>query len=224
MNLGNARRVLGDSSGDTDLLMSAAPLVADAHEGYKNVYGDDHPYTNGCALNLAIIRRRIGEKAEARRLLEDAYVHLERRLGSGHHDTLVCKTSLATSLWDAEDYEEARRLGEEALSGLRASTINAPFRSATDDASLSNSASSDDDVSVVTAGSVPAVGDDHPHTLVTMANLAIDTRMSGDKERAVALHTEAVERYKAILPEDHFDVKDAVLGERIAIDFEPPPL
>ena len=189
MNLGNARRVLGDSSQEPGLLLEAASLIQTALEGYAETYGEDHPYTLGCSLNLAIVQRRIGQPDAARALLESTLEGLKRRLGEGHHYTLTCMTALATSLAETGDAELSRELGERALEGLK-----------------------------------HLVGPDHPHTLACAINLASDLQDLGETERTRSLREDALERYRSILPEDHLDVLDAVKGERIAIDFEPPPL
>ena len=189
MNLGNARRVLGDITRNEDLLQQAASLIEEALEGLKRRLGDDHPYTLGCSLNLAIVQRRIGLPAEARQLLEEALDGLKQRLGEDHHYTLTCKVALATSLAETGDIDQARELGQEALEGLR-----------------------------------ELVGPDHPHTLACAVNLAIDLRDLGQASESEALMADALQRYRQILPDDHLDVQDAAKGERIAVDFEPPPL
>lgn len=189
MNLGNARRVFGDSTGDGDLMEKADHQVEETFVHYGEVFGHDHPYTRGCALNLAIVRRRIGDPDSAKVLLEDALAGLRDRLGDEHHYTLTCMTALATSLADVGDRAGAKEMGEQALAGLRVT-----------------------------------IGDLHPHTLACATNLAIDIRELGDIEASQALATESIEGYRKILPPDHFDVLDAERGERIALDFEPPPL
>lgn len=118
MNLGNARRVLGDHIRDLDLLAAAEALIEDTFVNYGEVYGDEHPYTYGCSLNLAIVRRRIGEEESARDLLQNALAGLQQRLGDRHHYTLTCMTALATSLAETGDLPGAREQGEKALQGL----------------------------------------------------------------------------------------------------------
>jgi tetratricopeptide (TPR) repeat protein len=119
MNLGNARRVYGDVTQNTDLLDEATRQIEAAFDGYRKVYGDDHPYTRGCALNLAIVWRRVGNPEGARRLLEEALVDLEARLGDRHHYSLTCLTALATSLGETGELESGREAGQRALAGLR---------------------------------------------------------------------------------------------------------
>ena len=68
------------------------------------------------------------------------------------------------------------------------------------------------------------IGPDHPHTLVCAANLALDTLTLGDRETAAMMHADVLERYRAILPDDHIDVLDTAKGERMTLDFEPPSL
>jgi tetratricopeptide (TPR) repeat protein len=119
--LGNARRVLGEINQDDDLLERADAQIESAHGSYGDVYGPDHPYTRGCAVNLAIVRRRVGGDAPgAVQILRGALASLSVGLGDRHHYTLTCMTELATSLSSVGETEEARNIGEASLQGLRA--------------------------------------------------------------------------------------------------------
>jgi tetratricopeptide (TPR) repeat protein len=119
MNLGNARRAYGDSTGNAELVVEAGRQIKITIGHYGEVYSEDHPYTLGCAINLAVVRRSTGDLIGGRDLLENALAGLQRRLGHGHHYTLICMTTLATSLSDTGDVERAREFGERALNGLR---------------------------------------------------------------------------------------------------------
>ena len=117
--VGNARRVYGEINQDTELLDSADAQIEQSYGNYVEVYGTHHPYTHGCAVNLAIVRRRIGGDAPgAVRLLEDALEGMQTMLGPTHHFTLTGMTELATSLWTVERFDRAREVGERALEGL----------------------------------------------------------------------------------------------------------
>lgn len=118
--VGNARRVYGEISKNNELLDRADSQIETAFNNYVDVYGEDHPYSRGCALNLAIVRRRIGGDAPgAIRILERSLAGLSRTLGEKHHYTLTCMTELATSLATEEETDRAYETGQTALAGLR---------------------------------------------------------------------------------------------------------
>jgi tetratricopeptide (TPR) repeat protein len=119
INLANARRALGDFTGNVELAEEASLQIEATIGHYGEVYSEDHPYTLGCAVNLAVARRHTGDPAETRPLLENALTGLRRRLGEEHHYTLICLAALATSLSDTGDVERAREYGDRALDGLR---------------------------------------------------------------------------------------------------------
>ena len=119
MSLGNVWRARGLASGDRELLDRSDAHLAAAWALYREVYGDDHPLTHGCAINVAILRGQLGAAAEAQDILEQASAALERRLGPDHHYTLTCLVALATVLAGAGDVEQAEHRGERALVALR---------------------------------------------------------------------------------------------------------
>jgi len=69
-----------------------------------------------------------------------------------------------------------------------------------------------------------ALGADHPVTMGCAANLALDTRADGAVEAADQLAREAVAGLVKALGSDHPDTAAAVRGERINVDFDPPPI
>lgn len=116
---GNARRVYGEIHHDTDLLDRADQQIEQSHNKYIQIYGEDHPYTHGCAVNLAIVRRRIGGDAPgAVRILEAALRGMQTTLGDTHHFTLTGMTELATSLSTVGQSDRAREVGDRAYRGL----------------------------------------------------------------------------------------------------------
>ena len=62
----------------------------------------------------------MGERAEARRLFEEALAGLATQLGLAHADTLHTKGSLAALLEKMGERTEARRMHEEVLAGQMA--------------------------------------------------------------------------------------------------------
>lgn len=120
-SLGNARRVSGDVKNDDELKAAADELLRATFDHYVRVFGADHPCTHGGAINLAMVRRTLGDLDDARALLTNAYSGLQAGLGDDHHYTLSCRIDLATVLAETGQVEEARQLGEAALAVLRRS-------------------------------------------------------------------------------------------------------
>ena len=50
----------------------------------REVTGENHPYTLGCALNLALDLRALGEREAFRELFTDTIERYHHTLGSGH--------------------------------------------------------------------------------------------------------------------------------------------
>lgn len=119
MNLSNARRVSADITSNPELMERADQLIRATFAHYSDVYGEDHPCSLGCTINLAVVRSRMDQSVEARRFLEDALAGFRRRLGEDHHYTLTCMVALATSLTETGDIEGAVEVGERALAALR---------------------------------------------------------------------------------------------------------
>jgi tetratricopeptide (TPR) repeat protein len=105
MNLSNILRTLSQFEQATQLAEQAMAL-------YPQIYGDAHPYHQGCASNLALLHRLNGDLETARRLNENALKGLEGFLGRNHHYSLTVATNLATDLFELRDLENARALGE----------------------------------------------------------------------------------------------------------------
>lgn len=118
INLGNSLRRVGE-------LEAAAEHIERTVEGYRRVLVADHPYTHASILNLAVVRRQIGRESgdlslveDAKDKLEEALTGLERTLGSNHHVTLTCQSSLAAAVSELGDVERARDLDEAVLPRL----------------------------------------------------------------------------------------------------------
>lgn len=119
MNLGNARRLVGDLMDNAGLLDHATRLLETTCSHYRRMYGQEHPFSHVCALNIAVALGRVGRSAEATALLEDVVAGLRARLGGSHDHTLTAMTALASVHADRGDVARARELGEQALGGLR---------------------------------------------------------------------------------------------------------
>jgi hypothetical protein len=67
------------------------------------------------------------------------------------------------------------------------------------------------------------LGENHPVTLGSAANLGLDLAADGDAERASQLAADAQARFRRVLGEDHPDTKAAAVGQRLEFDFDPAP-
>lgn len=101
-------------------LADAAPIYADAVEGFRQVLGEDHPTTLTVRSNLATLSYEQGKVEEA---IELHRAVLERRrnvLGNNHLDTVQSMMGLASALRARWQLDEADQLLREALGVLEA--------------------------------------------------------------------------------------------------------
>jgi hypothetical protein len=96
----------------------ALELAESTASKYPRVYGEDHPYNYGCIANLALLKRVMGDHAEAQRLNTLALAGLDSRLGRNHHYTLAVATNLASDYAGLDEPVKARELGEVTLAAL----------------------------------------------------------------------------------------------------------
>ena len=160
----------------SEYFAEALGLAEETVARYPEAYGPEHPYNFGCIGNVALLRRRTGDAAEARRLNELALAGLDRALGRDHHYTLNVATNLATDLSELGFAQEARELGEDTLARLRTllgADHPATLASATNLA-LDMIATGDEEVgralqAETVARHLAVEGDQNPNTIVATA-------------------------------------------------------
>ncbi|MDT3444369.1 MULTISPECIES: FxSxx-COOH system tetratricopeptide repeat protein [unclassified Pseudofrankia] len=108
LNLGNALRAVNRTDEAFDRFDRTVGR-------FEQALGSTHPYTYGSVLNLALVRRQMGDPAEARRILEGSLAGLTDRLGPDHHYTLTCVTNLATAISESGDVEFGLQTGADTL-------------------------------------------------------------------------------------------------------------
>src|SRR4029434_4800541 len=81
---------------ESDDLLRAHSLAAQAAQQYETTLGADHPYTHYAQTNLAIVLRLLGQPEEAHRYNNEAWTALTRLLGPSHVITLTCAINLAS--------------------------------------------------------------------------------------------------------------------------------
>jgi hypothetical protein len=105
------RREAGDLSGATRLL-------ADAIDGARPVYGEDHPQILAASHQLATLHRAADEPTDARRVLEEALAAGQRRLGDADPLLLVISFDLGSVAEELGNRHEARKnFGRVAAAG-----------------------------------------------------------------------------------------------------------
>jgi len=104
------------TTGEVD---EALTMTLDTVNGYKAIYGPDHPYFYGCSGNLALLYRVTGDPGTAKTHDEQALAGLNATLGREHYYTLIVAVNLASDLAALDDHPGARSLGEDTLSRIQ---------------------------------------------------------------------------------------------------------
>ena len=191
----------------------ARQLDEDTLARQRRVLGDDHPDTLSSANNLAVDLRELGEHEQARQLDEDTLARRRRVLGDDHPDTLASANNLAVDLRGAGRARAGPAAGRghpgPPAGGSWATTTPTPSaRPATSPstcarwASTSGPAHLDEDT---LARRRRVLGDDHPDTLTSANNLAVDLRELGEHEQARDLDEDTLARRRRVLGDDHPD-------------------
>jgi tetratricopeptide (TPR) repeat protein len=110
MSLANALR---DENKDLPSLQRAREILEAALRVYERSFAG-HPFVEVCMTNLAVVLRRLGDVAQARRLNTDARKRLIAKLGEKHPYALCTTTNLANDHAAMGDYETACELSGSA--------------------------------------------------------------------------------------------------------------
>ncbi|MDN3021631.1 tetratricopeptide repeat protein [Streptomyces sp. S.PB5] len=94
-------------------------MTVQVAEDYQHLLGDDHPNTVGVQGNLGLVRWRLGDHAEAGRLVEQALRGMTAALGADHPWTLGCALNAAAVRRLSGRPEEAAALREDTLRRAR---------------------------------------------------------------------------------------------------------
>ncbi|KAJ7872434.1 hypothetical protein B0H13DRAFT_2553410 [Mycena leptocephala] len=167
----------------------AEPLQSIVLEKRKHLLGADHPRTLSAMANLAAIYHQLGRYQEAEPL--DSIV-LEKRkqlLGPAHPDTLVAMANLAATYRNLEGTKRQSHL--KALCWRSRSSCSVPRGRALQD--------------IVLEKQKQVLDADHPHTLLTMANLAATYYKLGRYQETEPLDSIVLEKRKQLLGVDHPD-------------------
>ncbi|GAA4236121.1 hypothetical protein GCM10022254_44990 [Actinomadura meridiana] len=93
----------------------ALPLLDDALEGYRREMGEGHPFVHVCAVDRAVVLRRVAEVYAAQEADRAARADLvEGTLGPNHYYALCATVGLANDYYLLGELEAAARLMSEA--------------------------------------------------------------------------------------------------------------
>ncbi|MEU6906085.1 FxSxx-COOH system tetratricopeptide repeat protein [Streptomyces coeruleorubidus] len=185
------------------------PLLKDAYVAYRDRWGEEHPRTMSCRLSLAIGLHAQGRTDDAVAYTRDVLSHYIDVFGDDHPFTGICRNNLALYLLDCESAAEASEHAGKAVLQLKETfhrkhryTLVARMNQNNCSASLGHMtavelAHEDQDV-YDGCKERSAWGENHPVTLIAMANL-LASRSPADDELAASLKRKVSE----YLPKDH---------------------
>lgn len=97
----------------------ARRLSEQALAGYRQVLGDDHPFTQACAADLGIALRRLGEYQSALEIDEEALHAMVRLMGPDHHYALCCAVGVLNDLHLLGEFDAAHDRSVDTLERFR---------------------------------------------------------------------------------------------------------
>ena len=209
----------------------ALDLAEQAYRECEDAFGADHPDTLGAAINLGNAQRLAGDFDEAASRIEDTVRRFGDIWGDDHPFTHGCLLNLAIVRRSVRRLEDAHHLLERALKGLSLTvgvdhhyTLTCLTNLATTTAELGDTERARKLGEGALTQFRKSLGENHPHTLACAANVALDRRTLGMVADADELATDTHERYRQTLGAKHPDTIDAVRGDRLTFDFEPPSI
>jgi tetratricopeptide (TPR) repeat protein len=209
----------------------ALTLADQVHHSYQRALGADHPETLGGAINLGNAQRAAGNLQDAATRTKDTINRYRAAWGADHPFTHGCTMNLAIIRRLLGHHEQARQLLEQALAGLQRTvgtdhhfTLTCLTNLAATAADLGDAQTARDLDEQALRQLRATLGDNHPHTLACAANLALDRRALGLHDKADELAHDTHNRHLATLGRGHPDVQNAIRGERLTLDFEPPEI
>jgi tetratricopeptide (TPR) repeat protein len=209
----------------------ALALAYQVHRSCQRAFGAGHPETLGAAINLGNAQRATGNLRDAATRTEDTISRYRAVWGADHPFTHGCTMNLAIVHRLLGHPEQARQLLEQTLTGLQRTvganhhfTLTCLTNLAAAVAELGDAQTARELDEQALRQLRATLGDNHPHTLACAANLALDRRALGLHDKADELAHDTHDRHLATLGGGHPDVQDAIRGERLTLDFEPPEI
>ncbi|KAJ7614522.1 hypothetical protein FB45DRAFT_1008710 [Roridomyces roridus] len=153
----------------------------------QKLLGDDHPDTLSAMANLVATYVHLGRYQKAEGLQLSVVQGHQKLFGNDHPDTLTAMANLAVTYGDLGRYQEAEGLELSVLQG-RQKLLE------TEGLELS-----------VLQGRQKLLGDDHPDTLLAMANLVATYGHLGRYQKAEGLQLSVVQGRQKLLGDNHPD-------------------
>lgn len=209
----------------------ALVLASEVLELCKRRRGPTHPDTMAAAISLSNIQWTLKQTDEALALAVNTVENYPAVYGAEHPYNYGCVGNLALLRRLTGDPAEARRLNERALAGLDARltrdhlfSLTVAVNLASDLAALGETGAAralgEDTLAKLTT----LLGEQHPLTLACAVNLALDLRATGAGDEAEALSATAISGYASTLGAEHPITESAAAGQRVDLDFDPPPI
>jgi Mrp family chromosome partitioning ATPase/tetratricopeptide (TPR) repeat protein len=168
---------------------TAKKRSTDAFNGYRELFGPDHPFTRGAQLGLAADYFWAGEARYAINLAMPCLRGYEKRLGARHPFTGVAAVNLGVFCRAAGDLDQAVADGERGLGVLQEVLGEAHPWTLAAGIDLAGHLAAGNDLAraaklqdQVTQRCVRLLGWDHPYTKAAQANLAAIRALDGHHE------------------------------------------
>ena len=201
---------MGDVYGELGLHRQAEPLLRQAVEIRRTLFGGDHPDTLISMGDLALLYHKQGRYDEAEPLYLETLATSRRVLGDDHPDTLSPLNNLALLYKHLGRYDEAEPLYLEALAAskrIRGDDHPSTLLTMNNLTALYDRQGRYDEAEPLYLETLEAqrrvLGDDHPDTLITMNNLALLYVNQSRYDEAEPLTLEVLEARRRVLGGDH---------------------
>jgi tetratricopeptide (TPR) repeat protein len=209
-------------------LDEAVRVLRETHDRTVRTFKDTHEHAVLAALSLANALRQVGQREEAAALLDEVLNRFRADFGPDHPLTLAGEVNRAVLIRAGGDVEHALRIDESAYRGLveKLSPGHAYTICAGTSLAIGYAATGRTEEALAFSQrmyDLSAAAGDHPYVLMRGVNLGHDLTAAGQEEAGAALLADMVAQLRAQLGEDHPEVAEAVAGNRLEGDIEPPP-
>jgi serine/threonine protein kinase len=207
---GHLLHVMGRVYRNLGLYESSGPLLDEALENRRRLYGDDHPSTLSALASAANLSHKRGDYSESEKQFRRLYELSRRVRGREHRDTLAAMSSLGNVLWVLGRYDEAEPLLVDALDAQR--RLLGPADTTTlatmvNLASLRERQGRFEEARPLLLESVRIArdreGNDAPRTLIAIRQLAWLCVKQGRYEEARDWYAEVLDHQARVLGEEH---------------------
>lgn len=209
----------------------ALELATEILDVSTRLFTEHNPGTMAAAVSLSNVQRAMGQFTSALELAQHSRDNYERVFGSDHPYTVACTGNLALLYRSVGDLSQARELNNAAhlalarrLSENHFYTLTVAVNLINDMSALKDTAAACDIGAQVLDRLRTVMGPDHFVTIGCAANLALDLQAMGDGNAAAALLADAVTGYGDPSSPSNVVTRTAAVGERLSLDFDPPPI